>query len=278
MTELQTDARRSNRSAAIVVAVLLGALLLGAVVVIAVSWHYLASRPGARPTVASSAPGGAEPALPAASPAVRSAKPAPPRAKRPALAAGAEGEEHRWPLPPEIDRTKVEPLSLFEPARRLARSFDPRAELAPGFPFVVYFPVRRGAVDVTASDVMHFMHFNYAWSYLDASKPPGEDLVRGAVSVRYVEGALVARKTSSMGDEPSNEVLPDPTCPAARAWQAAVASGVPETAVAKLLYYDATPFGPGGPYVWSFRVDGHDELRREIDAQTCVLVKSWAQR
>jgi hypothetical protein len=274
MTDSPTGASRANRSAAIVVVVLLAALVLGSVVVIAVSWRYLASRPSARPTATRSAPVRAESAPPTAAPAVRSAAPAPRRAERPSSATGHDAEERRWPLPPETDLTKVEPLSLFEPARRLARSFDPRAELAPGFPFTTYFAVRRGAVDLSGEG---FMLFDYAWTHTDASKPPGEDLVQGAVSVRYQEGALVAHRTSSMGDELSHGVLPDPTCPVAKAWQAAVASGVPETAVAKLLYYDDTPFGPGGPYVWSFRVDGHDELRREIDAQTCSLVKSWAK-
>ncbi len=55
-------------------------------------------------------------------------------------------------------------------------------------------------------------------------------------------------------------------------------SGVPTEAVAQVMYYDNEPYRKGGPYVWSFRIRGQDQYRREIDGLTCALVRSWAQQ
>jgi hypothetical protein len=280
---VSANARRANRSAAIVLVALLVAMILAGVGTIAVSWYYLA-RMARRHAATRSQPvpsSTVRTRVRAPSDDVPIASGATPGVARDALGPASRAEwwryletdpeDPRWTMPPGIDRTRVDPQTLFEPARRLAQLLEPRAELTNTAPFSAHMPVRGGTVDLTQPG---FLLITFSYDYRDATRPPGMDRVAGAILVRVEYGTLTASRSFSMG--PPSAPLADPTCPVVRAWQTAVSSGVPDNAVASLLYYDGAPFFRGGA-VWSFRVDGHDELRREIDAQTCSLVKSWAQ-
>jgi hypothetical protein len=67
-----------------------------------------------------------------------------------------------------------------------------------------------------------------------------------------------------------------PNCRGAAAWKTAVDSGVPADAIAKLYFDRDHPIRGEATHIeWSFRVEGHDEYRREIDATTCALRRAW---
>ena len=278
MTDLPSDARGADRSAAIVLGCLLLASLLVAGGVIGGAWLYLSSRPPTPPRSSPTPTQQPDVVAPTSRPTAASTRSGVSRgALGPASRADwgryldTTGEEPRWRLPPEIDRTRVDPQVLFAPARRLAQLLEQGAELSNAFPFSTHTPVRSGTVDLSKEG---YLLFKFTFDYVDPTKAPGEDHVAGAITVRGEYGGLRAYRSVQAG--PRNAALPDPSCPATKAWQTAVDSGVPEGSVASLLYYDAAPFGINAA-VWSFRVEGHPELRREVDAQTCALVKSWAK-
>lgn len=111
----------------------------------------------------------------------------------------------------------------------------------------------------------------FAYAYLDRARPPGADIVRGEIRARVDGGRLSLTETTP----PVSEVKPGqathlPTCSSSDAWAAAKASGMPEDAIARLTYW-ATWSNGGG---WWFTVDGHDELRRDVDPRTCQ-VRGW---
>jgi hypothetical protein len=72
--------------------------------------------------------------------------------------------------------------------------------------------------------------------------------------------------------------LDTPRCTSDRMWKTAVANGVPANSIADIHLYNNGVFTPKSPLVWSVRVDGHDELRREVDAHTCALADKAARR
>jgi hypothetical protein len=174
------------------------------------------------------------------------------------------------------DLTRVDPQQLFGPAKQLANKLEPQAELGSGFPVTTHGDLIGGTIDLAGAGRIHF---DYEYRYLDEKKPPGDDVVQGSIVVIAQRGHLTAtRELRTVMHLEGHGVIPDPTCTVSRAWLAAVASGVPATAIARVMYYDNEPTTKGGPYVWSFRIRGHDEYRREIDGLSCALLRSWAQR
>lgn len=154
-------------------------------------------------------------------------------------------------------------------ARPVALAIDRHAKLTG----VVVRDAVGGLVDATGDNTADV---TYEYRYTDPSKPPGQDVVAGQVILAVYAGEFrTLSSTSSGAFEPT--YVDEPKCKSAQAWQTAVKSGVVANARATLHLYDNRAFSPQPPTVWSVRVDGHDEYRREIDAMTCALVKSWAK-
>jgi hypothetical protein len=136
---------------------------------------------------------------------------------------------------------------------------------------IIAHRVTGGLIDATSPQACET---TYEYSYLDPSKPPGQDKVAGMINVGASMGHL-----ETLGGLPVTQHSPgyidEPTCRSKDAWQTAINTGVPANAVAEWQMYAK---GPGTPLVWSLSVDGHDEYRREIDGVGCKLVKSWAKK
>ena len=278
MTDGLGDHDRSNRNAAIVLVVVIGVVLFAGVATINLAWRYLRSRPAAPR---------AEPTPPSvtvrteetqASPTARSESTATAVAGG-ALAPASRAEwwryqeatadEPRYSLPREMDRTEIDPQTLFVPARRLARLLEPEAELSNDEAFSTRMPVRGGTVDLSNEGGLVF-EYRYP---LSPEQAASRGTTFGAIVVRVEWTAMTASRAFPAGPiRPTRAAPPDPSCPAKRAWSLAVASGVPKDAVASLQYHDVSHNG-AGPFVWSFGVDDHPELHRDIDGQSCELVK-----
>jgi hypothetical protein len=170
------------------------------------------------------------------------------------------------------DPAHVDPGELVAQARTLALRTDPRAVLTQ---ISITPAITGGVVDVRPGSSWGFYTFEY--SYFDKSRPVGKDKIEGMITISGAGPRFRVTKTSITmrlhipGFDPAG--APDPRCSMRSAWQAAVKSGVPSAAVASVTYVEAWPPGSGKPFVWSFRVDGHNELNREIHGATCAVVK-----
>lgn len=176
-----------------------------------------------------------------------------------------------WERPVEAaDLTAVDVGALFVQARVVAEKLQPGAQ----FTGIVAFETTRGKVDLTGEARVVY---KFEFVGLDPNQPPGKDSIERAIDVTAQRRVL----RGSRRDWPASQLkafggpMDPPTCTSADAWATGTNSGVPDNAVATLHYYDSTPFKPGGPWVWSIRVDGHDEHRREIDGKTCALLRNW---
>lgn len=140
-----------------------------------------------------------------------------------------------------------------------------------------FHDVHEGMVNVNASTVAAVV---FEYRKVDTSKPAGTDVVDGQFHVVVSEGeySVGARHgggnlSSKLGLSP--QATAPPQCRSADAWKKVVDSGVPASAIAK-LYFDRNHqnWQAGTDIEWSFRVAGHPEYRREIDATTCALRRS----
>jgi hypothetical protein len=156
---------------------------------------------------------------------------------------------------------------VIRQARTAALAMDSHARLT----MAVAHETADGLLDATTDNPADV---TYAYRYEDRSKPPGKDLVAGEITFAVYGGEFRVVQVPSAAVTESS-FLEEPKCSSASAWQTAVKSGVPSNAHASIILYDNRVFSPKSPVVWSVRVEGHDEDRREIDAMTCVLVKSW---
>ena len=164
------------------------------------------------------------------------------------------------------DPKQVDVLELLRQMQVVAAGQQPKAQLVS-----LHAPqVTGGLVDATVASAANAM---FEYRFQDSTKPPGQDTVEGRIIVGVTRGAIT---TTTAGGATGSRSLGQPKCSSRDAWQTAVRSGVPQNAVATFHLYDNTPFSPKSPTVWSIRVEGHDEHRREIDAMSCALVKSWA--
>ena len=127
-----------------------------------------------------------------------------------------------------------------------------------------------------------FVIFQYRWH--DTSKPAGKDLVGGSFYINAQKGALYTWARSSNATDLADErrahafPLPLPGCTAKNAWATATATGVPSNAISTVFWGKVNPFGGDQKVEWSFRVEGHEEYRREIDASNCRLLRRWDKR
>lgn len=175
------------------------------------------------------------------------------------------------------DMRRVELASVLAQANDEARKAEPRAQPVS----FVAFKTTNGLVDLTGDN---YVSITYEYLYSDPAKPPGADQVNGMVSVLAKASGF---QISTHPGWPASHLDKDnrmggplevPRCTSDRMWAAAVGSGVPGNAIADAHLYYNRVFTPKSPLVWSIRVEGHDEHRREIDAHTCAVAKSWAKR
>jgi hypothetical protein len=169
------------------------------------------------------------------------------------------------------DRRQADLMEMFPQAQSLARTVVPGAVLTN----LVAFEVRGGTVNLDALP-QNKPVYTFEFSGYDKSKPPGQDKVEATLWVHVDGENLAAWKIGAHATSlRMGRGLEPPRCSSKRAWKTAVDTGVPTNAVATFHYYDNKAFSPQSPNVWSIRVEGHDEYRREIDGRTCELVKRW---
>jgi hypothetical protein len=191
----------------------------------------------------------------------------PPRATAEPSPERAESE--RDASEPDAGPTVVDLVDPLPEAKRRARELQTGAQLL----LINATQLRRGAFDVSQGGGILY-HFEYVGK--DATKPPGLDQVKRTIMVTFGAGGMSTNVQEGHAfhlDAPNHFFggpQPDPLCSSRAAWRAAVASGVPDDAVARMMLLDES-----GAHVWSIRVDGHDEMRREIDARTCAMVRNW---
>lgn len=160
----------------------------------------------------------------------------------------------------------VDGAELLQKARVLVASEMPDPKLSSA----LFFNVVGGMVNTTDSNVGSI---TFESRTVDPNAAAGKDIADMTIVVRVANGTMTSTKMNglSIGDYP----LEVPTCSSQSAWNAAVQSGVPSNAIATMAVESHGAFGTKSPTVWSIRVDGHDEYRREIDARTCAMVKNW---
>jgi uncharacterized membrane protein len=162
------------------------------------------------------------------------------------------------------DLSKVDGLELLLQARLAALKVDRHAKLRQAY----FRRVAGGVIDVARGDGASFdFHYNYK----DAKRPPGEDTVKGRLSVSLNRGKF---RVLRHGGSSRGRALREPSCGTAKLWKALVASGVPNNAVGRLYYQRAgRARGRGDRTVWRFYVSGHREYSRTADGQTCKVLR-----
>ncbi len=178
------------------------------------------------------------------------------------------------------DLSKVDPAGVIRQSVALAKRIEPRSKVTGGH----FNELKGGLLDFKDAG-KGFVSFEYRWS--DSSKPAGKDIVEGSFYVTSQKGAFSEwahhknRGTASnLSDDKRTKAfpLPLPKCTAAQAWAVAVKSGVPADAISIVHWDKVHSFRGDSQTQWSFRVEGHDEYRREIDAQTCKMLRNWGKR
>jgi hypothetical protein len=204
--------------------------------------------------------------------------PAEPAVPSPSPEVPASAPSATEPPPPFPDMAHVDPADIYPQAKRMALAINGHAELEKSILAIVQNGgTTGGTVDLTGDQ---FISYDFDYSYLDPSAPPGKDLVQGRIGVTANQRGLHVFP----GETPAGPFPPfvsgprDPKCSVREAWKTAVATGVPADATASLRYSDNSAFDPRTSFVWSFTVAGHGEYRREIDGRTCALVKSWGPK
>jgi hypothetical protein len=198
----------------------------------------------------------------------------------PGAGSGAATVAHANPVA-AADPAHVDPADIIRQAVAQATKVDSGAKLISAS----FTEVRGGTIDLTAKERSTTAHVRFQYRRLDASKPVGQDVVEGSFYI-MVHGrgfeTWAHRQTPGIATDlrpeaPESRAFPldPPACSARRAWRTAVDSGVPDDAVTELYWGKVEPFSPSKRTAWSFRVQGHDEHRREIDATSCALLRSW---
>ncbi len=168
------------------------------------------------------------------------------------------------------DVAHVDPLELLAQARAVARRANDRAMFTG---LTVYPALSGGTVDFN-SRPSPTITYGFEFLYFDKSKPAGKDKIQGTIRIsasgkHFTVSQIPYAQQLSTRDAKAG-LVEEPRCGAQKAWQAAVNSGMPDTAVAIVSYKKAWLSGLDLPSVWVFRVEGHDEMSREIDGATCV--------
>lgn len=190
---------------------------------------------------------------------------------------GEPGPPAVAPKPSDIvgDLTKVELVGLIEQAHTVALKRRPGAK----FVSAVAFNTVGGHANLAPNSGNHVV-VTFEFIEFDKTQPAGKDKREGSVMVVARDGNFSVMDTPSaihLKMEPDHYPLDVPRCRSADLWHNVTASGVPNDAVATIHLYDNKTFTPGSGTVWSIRVDGHDEYRREVDAGNCKVVKDWSK-
>ena len=167
------------------------------------------------------------------------------------------------------DLEHVDLLDLLPQATTVARRLEPRAVLVHITGLV---PFAGGTVDLRGKAGAHY---DYEYSYLDRTKPPGQDKIEGNIWVMAENGRLRTNQGSVafiLGSSryASAAPAPEPRCPVQKAWRIVVQSGVPANALANVSL-EIYQFGRSLPHWW-FMVDGHPDYERKVDAVTCSIM------
>ncbi|RLB64168.1 MAG: hypothetical protein DRI90_05210 [Deltaproteobacteria bacterium] len=175
---------------------------------------------------------------------------------------------------------KVDPADVIRQAVKQAKKVEKQGKMTGG-----HFTELSGGLMNLKGKSKGFVTFEYRWS--DPSKPAGKDVVEGSFYINSDSKGFNVwahhknRGTASNLRDPKRAKaypVPIPTCTAAQAWAVAVKSGVPADAVSTVHWGKVHSFKSDQKMQWSFRVEGHDEYRREIDAKDCKLLRNWAKR
>jgi hypothetical protein len=168
------------------------------------------------------------------------------------------------------DLAHVEPSAIIAQGRRLALRLEPTAVLGCSSPVTTAPRLEGGLLDLRPEADKTFMGLTFI--YRPTGRRPGED-AQGQISIRVRAGRVTARReTPPLPDcGPNGGPYPDPRCSVAKAWTVVVGAGVAANAVASVVL-DRDGLNDAAPTFWRFSVDGHDEYRSKVDAQTCQLV------
>ena len=164
------------------------------------------------------------------------------------------------------DLHHADPADMTAQARKIALAFDPNAVLVS---ITVREPATSGTVDVGGSAGVSY---EFQWKYLNEA----QGAVEGGLVVTARAGVfqLMEMKNAPLFLGPKTDHPdpgPDPRCNMRDAWKAAVAAGLPATMSASIKYAAQAPGRAGQPYVWTFRVAGHEDQHRDIDGATCAV-------
>jgi hypothetical protein len=168
------------------------------------------------------------------------------------------------------DAARVDPLSVLAQAKRAAQRLAPGAALGCISPMGTSAHLDHGLLNLGRGSGGALLTLSFV-ALPSPSARPGTD-PGSHVEVRIADGMLKATlDQGTVGCTGPNGPAPEPICSVAKAWDAAVAAGLPPAAMASVSY-GHTLVGGARSYVWTFRVAGHGDLTREIDARTCRLV------
>jgi len=176
------------------------------------------------------------------------------------------------------DPTAVEPADIIRQAIARAKRIDPSAKLVGAhFPELI-----NGLVDLSRNNWANYNAFvKFEYRRIDSSKPPGEDVIQGGFNITAKKNGFgvwahsKGHATKLTGSYKAAFPLPIPRCTAKQAWKVAIESGVPSNAKTNVHWGKVNPFEPDQQTQWSFTVKGHNKYRREIDATTCTLLRTW---
>ncbi len=183
------------------------------------------------------------------------------------------GDHGRVPVQ-ATNLSQVDPADLLRQAIEVARRVEPKSQLISAH----FTELERGMLNLTGASKA-FVVFEYRWQ--DTSKPAGKDLVEGSFYINADQGSFYtwARTDSATHLQDKGRArafpLPLPGCTAKDAWVTATGTGVPANAISTVFWEKVSPFSGDQKAEWSFRVQGHDEYRREIDASNCRLLRRW---
>jgi hypothetical protein len=144
------------------------------------------------------------------------------------------------------DLRAVDPTDLVRQAALAVRQRGEDCELT----FAYVGEVRAGSLDATR-----------ATSHLSWSCRAAQDKADESWTVRFLSGRLVLSK--AQGSRRHSPPWTEPICPFTRAWQAAVASGLPFNTTVRLSYRDS---------VWLLFVPEQPEHTRQVDGASCQVV------
>jgi len=174
-----------------------------------------------------------------------------------------QADPNRFPIAAQ-DLEHVDLADIVKQARPIALHLDGRLKLIGAHAQTF----NGGFVDTTAASAAEV---SFERDEKDPSLPPGRDKTDvKLVWVTADRGSfLVSGRHESSWGSWAGPGVDDPRCSSQAAWRVMLRSHVPANTVAELRLDS-----DGHMAFWRLDVEGHSELRREVDAKTCRLV--WA--